>query len=67
MSTENGKKENEAGQELSPEIVKEIENSSFDLDDKVSILLVKAGLKPTALIYLETLGGKDELSEEEIE
>jgi len=66
MDPENRKTEDEGGQELSPETVREIENSAFDLDDKVSILLVKAGLKPTALLYLETLGGKEEVSEEQI-
>ena len=49
--------------ELSPEFVKEVENSAFDPQDKMYILLVKAGLKPAAAVSFNARvwgHGKDE-------
>ena len=66
MDREISKTDIEGQQELSQEVVREIEGSLFDKGDKVSILLVKAGLKPAAMLYLDKTG-EGELTDREIE
>ena len=39
--------------EIAPEFIKEVEDSVFSIDDKVNILLVKAGLKPASLVSID--------------
>lgn len=48
----NKKFENTPKVELAPELVKRVENSKIALDDKVNILLTKAGFRPASEINL---------------
>lgn len=48
-----GEKEKEPEQEIAPELVRTIEEADFMIDDKVNILLTKAGLKPSSEIILD--------------
>lgn len=40
-------------EEINPEFVKEVEGSVFSLEDKINILLVRAGLKPASFISID--------------
>ena len=64
--TETSQQEQQIEKEISPEFVKEVEDSVFPLDDKINILLVKAGLKPASLISIDVKVWNDEEIEQSV-
>lgn len=48
----NKESENASEKEVSPELVKAIEQEAFHVDDKANMLLTKAGLKPASELTL---------------
>jgi len=51
-------------EEISPEFVKEVEDSAFDNEGKIDILLIKAGLKPASKLSITTKIWNEKESEE---
>lgn len=51
--------------EISPEFLENVESSKLDVDGKINLLLVKGGLKPTAIIDVPMRGRKEIFRTEE--
>jgi len=67
-----GEGETEKTKEIDPELVEKLEKSKLKIDDKVNLLLTKAGLKPASEITLDAKiedeeGIRELISEEEVQ